>query len=235
MAQQILIVGGTSGIGRELAVTYAARGASVVIAGREAERAQKVAAEISADSKDGGAVRGIAVDLSEPEGIVDALRDVAQVDSVVLTGMQRDRNTLADYNPASAKELAIVKLVGYTTVLHALRSRIAPSGSALLFGGIAKHAPYPGSTTVTAVNAAIVGMVTTLSRELAPIRVNAIHPGVVADSPYWIGNESALEAGRARTLTGKLPTMRDIVDGCVFLLENTAADGVHLNLEGGLA
>ncbi|WP_194917079.1 SDR family NAD(P)-dependent oxidoreductase [Catenulispora rubra] len=197
MPQQILIVGGTSGIGRELAATYAERGASVVIAGRQAERARKVAAEMNAVSKDGGAVRGIAVDLSEPEGVVDALHDIEQVDSVVLTGMQRDRNTLAEYNPAGAKELAVVKVVGYTMVLHALRTRFSPSGSALLFGGIAKHAPYPGSTTVTAVNAAIVGMVTTLSRELAPIRVNAIHPGVVSDSPYWIGNESAIEAVRA--------------------------------------
>ena len=235
MPQQILIIGGTSGIGRELAARYTKQGAAVVIAGRDAERAAKVAAELNAKGATDNAVRGIEVDLSKPEVIADALSDIAQVDAIVLAGMQRDRNTVQDYNTAGAKELVITKLVGYTEVLHVLQSRISPNGSVLLFGGTAKDAPYPGSTTVTAVNAGVVGLVTTLSKELAPVRVNAIHPGLVGDSPYWAQNDAAVESARARTLTGKLATTQEIVDGCVFLLENAAADGIHLHLDGGRA
>jgi NAD(P)-dependent dehydrogenase (short-subunit alcohol dehydrogenase family) len=241
MSHHILIIGGTSGTGRELAARYVERGASVVIAGRDAERAHKAAAEINAatahNAADGtrGAVRGIAVDLSEPEGIAGSLSEIDHVDSLVLAGVQRDRNTLRDYDTARAKELVTVKLVGYTEAIHVLRTRISPTGSVLVFGGIAKDAPYPGSTTVTMANAAVVGMVTTLSRELAPIRINAVHPGAVEDSPYWIGNKAVLEPARASTLTGTLPTMRDIVDGCVFLLSNPAVNGVHLTIDGGRA
>ncbi|MGI5452683.1 SDR family NAD(P)-dependent oxidoreductase [Streptomyces sp. CA-249302] len=233
MTSQVLIVGGTSGIGRELAAAYAERGAHVVIAGRDSARAEKVAAELGGEG-DGGRVRGIAVDLSKPESIEKALGDIEHVDSVVLAGMRRDSNTIGDYDIAGATELAVAKLVGYTTVVHALRSRISPSGSVLLFGGLAKDMPYPGSTTVTTVNAGVMGLVATLSKELAPIRVNAVHPGVVGDSPYWAGNEPVLKGARERTLTGVLPTMRDMVDGSFFLLHNPAANGVNLSLNGGV-
>jgi NAD(P)-dependent dehydrogenase (short-subunit alcohol dehydrogenase family) len=234
---QILIVGGTAGIGRELAAHYAAAGSRVVIAGRTAERAQKAAAEVETSyaAETGGTVRGIAVDLSRPESLRDALSSIEQLDSLVLAGMQRDRNTLKDYDIGAASELATVKLIGYTTVAHILHPRMSRDGSVLLFGGVSKDMPYPGSTTISTVNAAVVGLAATLAVEMAPTRVNVIHPGVVGDSPYWAGNQPTLEPARQRTLTGRLATMRDIVNGCVFLLENASANGVNLNLNGGLA
>ena len=234
MSKQVLIVGGTSGIGRELAAAYARQGASVIIAGRDSTRAEKVAAELNTEA-DSPQVRGIEADLSKPEFLKEALSGIEHVDSIVLAGMRRDNNTIADYDIAGATELAITKIVGYTTVVHTLRSRISPTGSVLLFGGLAKDAPYPGSTTVTAVNAGVTGLVATLAKELAPVRVNAIHPGMVGDSPHWAGNERVVEAARARILTGVVPTMRDIVEGSVFLLENPAANGVNLDLNGGQA
>lgn len=234
MKKQVLIVGGTSGIGRELAATYARQGASVIIAGRDGTRAEKVAAELNTEV-DSHHVRGIEADLSKPEFLKEALSGIEHIDSVVLSGIRRDNNTIADYDIAGATELAITKIVGYTTVVHTLRSRISPTGSVLLFGGLAKDVPYPGSTTVTAVNAGVTGLVATLAKELAPVRVNAIHPGMVGDSPYWAGNERVVEAARARILTGVVPTMRDIVEGSVFLLENPAANGVNLDLNGGHA
>jgi NAD(P)-dependent dehydrogenase (short-subunit alcohol dehydrogenase family) len=61
--------------------------------------------------------------------------------------------------------------------IHALLPRLTPDASVVLFGGQARERPYPGSTTVTAVNGAVTTMVRTLTLEIAPIRVNAIHPG----------------------------------------------------------
>jgi NAD(P)-dependent dehydrogenase (short-subunit alcohol dehydrogenase family) len=234
---QILVVGGTSGIGRKLAEHYVAEGCSVVVAGRTAERARKVAADIQATyaSDTGGVVRGIAVDVSQPGTLRDALSDIDSVDSLVLAGMQRDQNSLREYDIDSASTLATAKVIGYTTVAHILQPRMSGSGSVLVFGGVSKDMPYPGSTTISAVNAAMVGLTATLAVEMAPIRVNAIHPGAVGDSPFWADKEGALEPVRRRTLTGRLPTMQDIVDGSVFLLENPSANGVNLSLNGGLA
>ena len=76
-----------------------------------------------------------------------------------------------------------MKLVGYTAVVGALRDRLAEDGSVVLFGGRAKDRPYPGSTTVSTVNGGVSGMVRSLAVQLAPRRVNAIHPGIVGDSP----------------------------------------------------
>ena len=59
---------------------------------------------------------------------------------------------------------------------------MTPDASILLFGGQAFRIPYPGSTTVTTVNGGVDGLVSTMVVELAPSRVNAIHPGIVGDS-----------------------------------------------------
>jgi NAD(P)-dependent dehydrogenase (short-subunit alcohol dehydrogenase family) len=74
-------------------------------------------------------------------------------------------------------------------------------------------------------------MIRTLAIELAPIRFNAIHPGIVGDSPYW--KEKPLDAVLARTPTGRLVTMEDVVEATVFLLENRSVNGVNLYVDGG--
>jgi NAD(P)-dependent dehydrogenase (short-subunit alcohol dehydrogenase family) len=124
--------------------------------------------------------------------------------------------------------------VGYAEVVHTLAPRFTPSASVLFFGGLALKRPYPGSTTVTTVNGGVVGLVNTLAVELAPVRVNAIHPGVVGDSPYWAAKPQAVrDALVARTPIGRLATMDEIVDASIFLLENGAVNGVNLEVDGG--
>src|SRR5262245_4537683 len=226
----VVVVGGTSGLGREIARHYVERGRHVVLTGRDHGRAERVAAELSTQD---GLARGIGLDLAHPHAIADALDAVGPVESVVLAAIDRDHNSVADYQIDGAIHLVTLKLVGYTEVVHALRPRIRPEGSVLLFGGQARARPYPGSTTVTTVNGGVVAMVNTLALELAPIRVNAIHPGIVGDSPYWSARVEAVEATRKRTPTGRNVTMEDVVDAAVFLLENRSVNGVNLEVDGG--
>jgi NAD(P)-dependent dehydrogenase (short-subunit alcohol dehydrogenase family) len=223
----VVIVGGTAGIGLEIARAYAERGANVVLCGRDRARSEAVGAEV------GGTARGIALDLSAPRDLADQLDDVGTVDRLVLAAITRDVNTVREYDIDRAIELVALKLVGYTEVVHALGDRMHDETSILLFGGLAKDRPYPGSTTVTAVNGAVTAMVRTFAIELAPIRVNAIHPGIVGDSPFWAGKDSVLEATLTRTPTQRLPTMADVVDASVFLLENRSVNGINLNVDGG--
>jgi NAD(P)-dependent dehydrogenase (short-subunit alcohol dehydrogenase family) len=223
----LLIVGGTHGIGLEIARRYAGQGWSVVVAGRDGSHAKSMAAEI------GGDTRGIALDLSEPEQVVDALADVDAVDHIVLSAIIRDTNTIENYDIAAARYLAIMKLVGYTAVVSALRERLAEDGSVVLFGGRAKDRPYPGSSTVSSVNGGISGMVRTLALQLAPRRVNAIHPGIVGDSPYWSEKEDYIADIREATPTGRNVAMEDIVDGVDFLMRNGSVNGIDLYVDGG--
>ena len=227
MAASVVVVGGTSGLGFELAKTYRSRGADVTITGRDDERCAAKAAEIGED------VRDIVLDLAEPESIADALRDVERVDRLALVAVDRDQNTVADYDVDQAIRLVTLKLVGYTEVVHQLAGRFGPEASILLFGGLAKDRPYPGSTTVSTVNGAVSTMIRTMALELAPVRVNAIHPGIVADTPFWAGKEEHCENVRARTPTGRNVMTSDIVDASLFLLENPAVNGVNLDVDGG--
>ncbi len=222
-----LIIGGTRGLGRHLAERCAQRGDAVVISGRDRVAAESIAREIGASTS------GIGVDLAEPALIGNALREIDQVDRVVLTAIERDTNTVQDYSVERAVRLATLKLVGYTEVLHCLHRRMDSGASVLLFGGLAKDRPYPGSTTVTSVNGAVATMVRTFVVELAPVRVNALHPGIVGDSPAWAGNAEMLKRVVERTPTGHLVTMDDIADAALFLLENRAVNGVNLAVDGG--
>ena len=149
------------------------------------------------------------------------------------SAIDRDQNSIADYDIDRAIRLVTLKLVGYTAVVSALRARLTDDASVVLFGGMAKERPYPGSTTVTTVNGGVVGLTRTLVEELRPIRVNSIHPGVVGDSPYWAEKPAAIERYTSETPIGRLATMDEIVDAVVFLLENTAVNGVELIVDGG--
>jgi NAD(P)-dependent dehydrogenase (short-subunit alcohol dehydrogenase family) len=227
MAADVVVIGGTAGLGRELAAAYVARGARVTLSSRDEARAREAAAEL------GGDTRGVAFDLSDPHSIGDALRDVERVDRLALVAVDRDENTVADYDVERAIRLATLKLVGYTEVVHQLAGRLSGDASILVFGGLAKDRPYPGSTTVTTVNGAVSTLIRTLALELAPVRVNAIHPGIVADTPFWSGKDEFLANVRDRTPTGRNVMTEDIVDASVFLLENRAMNGANLEVDGG--
>lgn len=225
--KSIVIVGGTGGIGRDLAQKLADRGDDVVISGRDSARAQIIAAEI------GGRTRGLGFDLAEPEKIADHLGDVAKVDCLVLTAIERDINSVSEFDVSSAIRLATLKLIGYLETVHVLVPRLTPNASIVLFGGQARVRPYPGSTTLSTVNGGISSMVRTLALELAPVRVNAIHPGMVGDSPALSGKSEFLEMGIARTPTKRLATMDDCVGATMFLMENPAVNGINLVVDGG--
>jgi NAD(P)-dependent dehydrogenase (short-subunit alcohol dehydrogenase family) len=226
----ILIAGGSSGIGLELARDLVAGGDRVVLTSRSRETAEEVAASI------GDGATGIALDVSEPEGIAGQLKDVGRLDGIVMAAIERDANTLRDYDIARARRLITLKLIGYTETIHTLLDRLEPSVDTgiVLFGGRAKDAPYPGSTTVSTINGGVDGLMNTMALELAPIRVNSLHPGIIGDSPFWAAKpEGVLTGYEGRTPGGALATMVDIVDATKFLLFNRGVSAHSLNVDRG--
>lgn len=223
----VVVVGGTQGLGRELAHAYARDGREVVVTGREKARAEGAASEI-------GAARGIGFDLAEPHTIADALAGVDDVEHLVLAAIERDVNKVREYDVDAAVRLVTMKLVGYTEAIHTLGPRMRGESSILIFGGLARDRPYPGSTTVTTVNGGVTGLVRTLVIELAPTRVNALHPAIVGDSPQWVDMpDERRDALVQRTPIGRLVTMAEVVDASRFLLENRAMNGINLPVDGG--
>jgi NAD(P)-dependent dehydrogenase (short-subunit alcohol dehydrogenase family) len=222
-----LVVGGSNGIGRLIAERAAGRGDTVVITSRDKGRAHAVAAEI------GGGTTGIALDLAAPATIEASLAEITEVDHLVVTAIEQTVQSIGTFDVADAINSVTIKLVGYAETVRVLTGRFGPNASVVLFGGLAKERPYPGSTMVTTINAGVTGLMRTLAREIAPIRVNALHSGVVGDSPKWTHLKDSHPAV-ARTPLGRLVTMEEVADATEFLLRNGGMNGHDLNIDGGL-
>ncbi len=222
-----VVVGGSNGIGLAVARALAARGELVAVTSRDPARAEAAARQV------GNGAIGVAVDLATPPEIAGKLAGIGRVDHLVIGAVERDRNSVKTYDIAGAMRLVTIKLVGYSEVVHTLAPRLSPAAAIVLYGGQARERPYPGSTTVTSINGGVTAMVRTLAVELAPVRVNAIHPGVVGDSHAWVGNTEATERVRSRTPTGRLVTTADCVGATLFLLDNPGVNGANLVVDGG--
>lgn len=227
----VVVVGGTRAIGLEIVRHYAGRGYDVVLSGQSQHSIDHAVA--AARKGAAGSVSGVVFDLSEPHAIAGALAGVGQVRHLVLAAIDRDANSVREYDIERALRLVTLKLVGYTEVIHTLLDRLTDNASLVLFGGLAKERPYPGSTTITTVNGGVVGLTRTLVAELKPRRVNSIHPGIVGDSPYWVDKPAATEKAISETPCGRLATMADIVGAVSFLLENQSVNGIELFVDGG--
>jgi NAD(P)-dependent dehydrogenase (short-subunit alcohol dehydrogenase family) len=224
----VVIAGATNSLGKSIAKHYVDRGHRVVVSSRSMERAETLAKEL------GGDAVPVGLDLADPKTIAPALAEVDDVLHVVLMGLYRDDNKVREYDFEEAIKLVTLKLVGYTEVVHALHSRMRENASILIFGGLAKDQPYPGSTTITTVNGAMSTLVNSLAIELSPIRANAIHPGQVGDSPAWMAKpKEVLDNLKSRTAMGRLVTVAEITHASVFLLENGGVNGVNLRVDGG--
>lgn len=226
-APSVVVIGGTGGIGHAIAQFHAGRGCNVVITGRDAQRTAAIAAEI------GGNVRGIGLDVAEPESIEAALADLGHVDRLALVAVERDFNSAREYDIARARRIVTMKLIGYTEVAHTLFPRMGAGASAVLFGGLASSRPYPGSTSITTVNGAVSSLIRTLAVELAPVRFNAIHPGIISDSPAWQDKKEAIANIEKRTPGGRLATTEDVVGAVDFLFGNKGVNGINLVIDGG--
>ena len=224
----VVVVGGTCDIGKHLARHYAEKGHPVVITSREEGRARDAAREI------GGDIVGLCLDLFYPHQIAAALTGVDDVQHLALVALYRDNNKVREYNIDEAIKLVTLKLVGYTEVVHVLAPRMREDSSILIFGGLAGQQPYPGSTTVTTVNGGVSTLINSLALELSPVRVNAIHPGQVGDTPAWSSKpKEVIDNLISRTALGRLVTIKDVIHASVFLLENRGVTGVNLRVDGG--
>jgi NAD(P)-dependent dehydrogenase (short-subunit alcohol dehydrogenase family) len=227
----LLVIGGARGLGFELARTASEQGARVTVTGRDAHAADARAAEL------GPSARGLACDLSDADSLGRLFTDIDVVDHLVLTAIERDRNTAADFRADAAARMMLIKTVGYANaVAHAL-PKLAQDGSVVLFSGLSMWRPSPGSTTLSMANSAILGLVNSLAVEIAPVRVNAITPGSVGGTEAIDNADPVLagffEAQRQRTPAKRLPTPDDIVAAVLFLLTCPGVTGENLVVDAG--
>ena len=222
----VVIVGGTSGIGRELARHYAGRGRSVV------SPAATPPAPRRSPPRSAARRRASRSTWPQPDAIAAQLAEVGPVDHLVLAAIDRDANSVTDTTSTAPSHLVTLKLVGYTEVVHALRRPADRRGldPALRWHGAGPA--LPGSTTVVDQRR---------GRRHGPHpgdRAGAdpgqLHPpGIVGDSPYWAGKpavdstSSRPYAHRAAGHDGRRRRRRRVPAG------EPAVNGVDLPVDGG--
>jgi NAD(P)-dependent dehydrogenase (short-subunit alcohol dehydrogenase family) len=226
--KHVLVIGGSSGIGRAAAKAAAEAGARVTIAARTPDRLAKAAAEIG----HGATTRTI--DTSDDDSVEEFFKN-AVWDHIVASAGAGGRGKLPDMKMADAYAALNTKFWGYFRIARA--AKISPSGSLTFIGGKLGTRPTPGTSLIASVNAAIEGLTRGLAVDLAPTRVNTISPGVI-DTPLWDQMTPAARQAMYQKAAETLPARRigrpeDVAQALIFLMTNPFATGIVLHLEGG--
>ncbi|HEV7906574.1 MAG TPA: SDR family oxidoreductase [Pseudonocardiaceae bacterium] len=229
--QRVLIIGGTSGIGLVTAREVVDRGGRVVIAGRKFERAVEVADFL------GDAAQGAEVNISDPKSVIDLPRQTGDVDHVVLSAASLTYGRFLEIDLDAARDVFETKFWGYFRVARVYATRLPQHGSFTFFSGVAADRPQSGSVAVTAVNAAVEGLTRSLAIELAPVRVNAVSPGVV-DTSSWDRLSAEERASMFDQVAASLPVRRigrptDVARAVVELIDNGFTTGEVRHVDGG--
>lgn len=226
-----LVVGGTSGIGLATARRLHHLGAAVHIVGRSKQRLDHVAETdpaLTGHQADGGVRTDI-------DAVVET---IGRIDWLIITLSGSDGpGPITDLDLGILRRAFDAKFWGHLTTLQAALPHLNASGSITLLGAITARAAIPGSAGIAAINGAVEALVKPLAVELAPIRVNAVSPGLV-DTPWWNGlpEDARREyfAQSARALPARhVATADEIAEVTVLAATNPNITGTILETDGG--
>src|SRR3954447_5218869 len=179
--KHVLIVGGSSDIAAALATDLLRDGARVTLAGRDIEKTTVAAKAI------GDAVRPVALDLSD-EGSIQAAADQVRaadgLDHLISVATERAHGPVASLERRALLAAFDAKVLGPILLAKHVAPMIAAEGSLLFFSGLGAWRPSPGGVATAATNGSVSALASALAVELAPVRVNAISPGVIATSAW---------------------------------------------------
>ncbi|HEV7676683.1 MAG TPA: SDR family oxidoreductase [Candidatus Angelobacter sp.] len=230
--KRVVIVGGSSGIGLAVAHEVALQGAEVVIVSSNAERVQEAIKSI------GGEARGEAVDVSDEKAVERLFTQLGAFDHLVFTA--GDSLPLRELVTTDLKQARRAFELRYWSALAAVKygsPQIRKSGSVVLTTGVAGRRPQNGWVIAASVCGAIDALTRALAIELAPIRVNAVSPGVVRTN-LWQNMSSAereelYESVGKRLPVGRVGEAHDIAQAYLFLMQEEFGTGQTVVVDGG--
>jgi NAD(P)-dependent dehydrogenase (short-subunit alcohol dehydrogenase family) len=230
--KRVVIVGGSSGIGLAVAKEAASQGADVVIVSGKPERVQEAIKSI------GGNVRGEAVDVSVEKAVEGFFANIGVFDHLVFTaGDSLQLHQLADTDLKQARRAFELR---YWSALAAVKygsPQIRKGGSIVLTTGVAGQRPHSGWVIAASVCGTVEALTRALAIELAPIRVNAVSPGVVRTN-LWQSmssseREQLFESVGKLLPVGRIGEAHDIAQAYLFLMQEGFSTGQTVVVDGG--
>jgi NAD(P)-dependent dehydrogenase (short-subunit alcohol dehydrogenase family) len=230
--KRVVILGGSSGIGLAVAEQTASQGAKLVIASSNSERVQKALEKLE------GNAQGHTLDLTDESAVENFFAKLGAFDHLVFTA--GDELRLHDLAATDLQQARGAFELRYWAALAAVKygsKSIRKGGSIVLTTGVAGQRPHKGWVVAASVCGTIEALTRALALELAPIRVNAVSPGVVRTNLWQ--NMTAAERERLYESVGNnLPVGRvgeahDIAQAYLFLMQEEFSTGQTLVVDGG--
>jgi NAD(P)-dependent dehydrogenase (short-subunit alcohol dehydrogenase family) len=230
--KRVVVLGGSSGIGLAVAEQAAAQGASIVIASSNPARVQQAVEKLE------GNAQGATIDLSDESAIESFFAKLGAFDHLVFTaGDQLHLHDLAATDLQQARRAFELR---YWAVLAAVKygsNQIRKGGSIVLTTGVAGRRPQKGWVIAASVCGTIEALTRALAIELAPIRVNAVSPGVVRTN-LWQDmpapeRERLFESVGNSLPVGRVGEASDIAQAYLFLMQEEFSTGQTLIVDGG--
>jgi NAD(P)-dependent dehydrogenase (short-subunit alcohol dehydrogenase family) len=228
----VLVVGRGSGLARAVTLLARSEGARVVVAGRDKAKLSGA----YGDTADPG-ISAEVVDITDDASIAALADRVGPLDHVVSTASARARGKLAELQRDNLLQSFDTKVIGPTMLAKYLAPQMNPGGSFVLFSGVHAFKHNVGYLGVGITNGAVDFLTRWLAVELAPIRVNAISPGVI-DTGAWDamgedGKRDYFKHIAAHNPAGRTGTPDDIASAVLFAMTNTFMTGMTLKVDGG--
>jgi len=230
--KRVVVVGGSSGIGLAVSEQAALQGAHVVIVSSNHERIQRAIESV------GGEVQGQVVDVSDERAVATFFSKLGTFDHLVFTA--GDSLLLYDLAATDLQRARCAFELRYWAALAAVKygtPHIREGGSVVLTTGIAGQRPRKGWVIAASVCGTIEALTRGLAVELAPIRVNAVSPGVVRTNLWQ--NMSAPDRERLYESVGNsLPVGRvgeasEVAQAYLFLMQEGFGTGQTVVVDGG--
>ena len=230
-SQRVIIVGGSSGIGLATACAVATRGAQVLVASRSTERLDRAVEQIRCGAE------SCPLDLADEAAVERFFDSNAPFDHVVVSVSASAVGSIRETDVARVRAAFEIKFWGQYLVVRSAAPRINAGGSITLVSGIASRRPPRGGTVLAAQNGAIEALVRAAALEYAPVRVNAIAPGLI-DTPFWDHVNSGMREAVYATTAARVPLQRvgaagDCATAIISLMEATYITGAVLDVDGG--
>ncbi|HXF87415.1 MAG TPA: SDR family oxidoreductase [Xanthobacteraceae bacterium] len=236
-----LVIGGSSGIGRALALGLQEAGARVAIAGRTAEKVEAVTRALR--DRDASAL-GFTADVSSDAALEtllnDALAQLGHIDILVpcqgITILKpAEEFTLADYELIMAVN---IRSVFFTCIKVGRHMLARGSGSIINIGSMASHRGFPRAAVYAVSKHGVIGLTKTLAAEWAArgVRVNAISPGFFpTELSRKAMSQERRDSALRRTPMGRFGELEELVGTAVYLASPASAfvTGVVINVDGG--
>ena len=228
--QNVLVIGRAGGLAGAIAIAARDAGARVTAAGRD----QPALAAAYAGEP---GITTETVDLTDEASIAALGKRLDTVGHVVSTASARARGRVPDLDRDAIRRSFDTKVIGPLMLAKHLAPRMAAGGSFVLFSGVAATKIAVGTLGVAITNAAADTLARSLALELAPIRVNAISPGVI-DTGAWdaLGEQGKADyfaEMTARNPARRIGTAHDIANGVLFAMTATFLTGQTLHIDGG--